>query len=111
VRSSKINIRSARGLKRNGGMMISTDCRIESFFDAIEGRTFTEAVILANQEATEAERALLQHKHTAMECPCPVEYVDSLKEFLLFMRCAVLRNRISKHKYQKLFHSYLKSAP
>jgi hypothetical protein len=25
------------------------------------------------------------------------------------MRCAVLRNRISKDKYQRLFHSYLNS--
>jgi len=64
---------------------------------------------LANQEATEAERVLLHHKRKAVDCPCPVEYVDGLKEFILFMRCAVLRNRISKDKYQKLFHSYLNS--
>lgn len=92
-----------------GGKMISEDCRIETFFDAIDGKTFTEAIILANQEATEAERALLHHKRKTMDCPCPVEYVDSLKEFMLFMRCAVLRNRISKDKYQRLFHSYLNS--
>jgi hypothetical protein len=94
---------------RTGGKMISADCRIESFLDAIEGKTFTEAVILANQEATEAERGLLHHKRKTVDCPCPVEYVDSLKEFMLFMRCAVLRNRISKDKYQRLFHSYLNS--
>jgi hypothetical protein len=78
--------------------MISADCRIESFLDAIEGKTFTEA-----------ERGLLHHKRKAVDCPCPVEYIDSLKEFMLFMRCAVLRNRISKDKYQRLFHSYLNS--
>ncbi|MGD9073138.1 MAG: hypothetical protein PVI69_15355, partial [Desulfobacterales bacterium] len=66
-------------------------------------------VMLANQEATEAERGLLHHKRKAVDCSCPVEYVDSLKEFMLFMRCAVLRNRISKDRYQRLFHSYLDS--
>ena len=85
--------------------MISADCRIESFLDAIEGKTFTEAVILANQEATEAERGLLHHKRKTVDCPCPVEYVDSLKEFMLFMRCAVLRNRISKDKYQRFWRA------
>ena len=50
--------------------MISADCRIESFFDEIEGKTFTEAVILANQEATEAERVLLHHKKNGLAYPC-----------------------------------------
>ncbi|MFZ0243411.1 MAG: hypothetical protein WAL90_17360 [Desulfobacterales bacterium] len=69
--------------------MISTDCRIETFFDTIEGKTFTEAAILANQEATEAERVILQHKSDSGNCHCDVEYVEKLKEFIVFMRCAV----------------------
>ena len=90
--------------------MISEDCRIETFFDAIEGKSFTEAIALANMEATEAERLLIKSKNRPNdECPCDFEYVDRLKEFILFSRCSVMRNRISKDKYHKLFNSYLKT--
>jgi hypothetical protein len=90
--------------------MISEDCCIENFMGAIEGKTYTEAIILANTEATEAERLLLRYKNRQdHECPCDFDYVDSLKEFILFIRCSVLRNRISKDRYYKLFNSYLKS--
>lgn len=89
--------------------MADRDYRIESFFSSIEGKTFTDAVILANREATEAERAALHCKQVSGDCLGAVEYVDSLKEFILFMRCAVLKNRISIGKYDRLFHSYLDS--
>lgn len=90
--------------------MISEDCRIEAFFDAIEGKTVTEAITLANSEATAAERLMLQSKHR-LETACPdnAEYVDRLKEFILFARCAVMKNRISQDRYHKLFNSYLQS--
>lgn len=87
--------------------MVSGNYRIESFFDSIEGKTFTEAVILANQEATKAERAALHCKQVSGDCLSADEYINSLKEFILFMRCAVLKNRISIGKYDRLFHSYL----
>ncbi len=90
--------------------MISEECQIEAFFDAIEGKTYTEAITMANIEATEAERMLLKNKNRPdYGCPCDFDYVDSLKEFILFIRCSVLRNRISKDKYYKLFNSYLQS--
>jgi hypothetical protein len=90
--------------------MISENYRIETFFDAIEGKTYTEAITLANMEATEAERHLLQKKNRPHSNNHEnIEYVDGLKEFILFIRCSVLRNRISKDKYYKLFNSYLES--
>ena len=90
--------------------MISEDCRIETFIDAIEGKTYTEAITLANIEATEAERLLLKSKRQSCdESPCGEEYVDRLKEFILFARCSVMRNRISKDKYHRMFTSYLHS--
>jgi hypothetical protein len=90
--------------------MISEECQIEAFFEAIEGKTYTEAITLANMEATEVERILLKSKNRPNDqCPCDFEYVDRLKEFILFSRCSVMRNRISKNKYHKLFNSYLKT--
>ena len=90
--------------------MISEECQIEAFFEAIEGKTYTEAITLANMEATEAERILLKNKNRPNDqCPSDFEYVDRLKEFILFSRCSVMRNRISKDKYHKLFNSYLKT--
>ena len=86
------------------------DFRIEAFFDAIEGKTYTEAITLADMEATEAERHLLQSKNKSdLNNSENIEYVDSLKEFILFIRCSVMRNRISKDKCHKLFNSYLQS--
>ena len=90
--------------------MISEDYRIERFFDAIEGKTFTEAITLANIEATEAERHLIQGKNKQnLNNHENIEYVENLKEFISFIRCSVMRNRISKDKCHKLFNSYLES--
>jgi hypothetical protein len=89
--------------------MISADCRIESFLAEVHGKKVTEVIILANQEATEAERVLLHRGRDRKDIACPVAYVESLKEFIRFMRCAVLRNRAAKDKNQRLFQSYLKS--
>ena len=90
--------------------MISEDYRIERFFDAIEGKTYTEAITLAEMEATEAERHLIQSKNKPhLNSHENIEYVENLKEFILFIRCSVMRNRISKDKCHKLFNSYIES--
>ncbi len=89
--------------------MADRDYRIESFFNLIEGKTYTEAVTLANREATAAERAALHCRQVRGDCRSVVEYVDSLKEFIVFMRCGGFQNRISIGKYDRLFHSYLDS--
>jgi hypothetical protein len=94
-----------------GGNMISKDCKIESFLEAIEGKPTTEAIFLANQEATEAERLLLrsQTKVGTTTEPCSNDYVDNLKNFIGYVRYAVIKNRASKDKHHRMFKSYLES--
>jgi methylase of polypeptide subunit release factors len=88
--------------------MISTDCRIESFLAAIEGKSMSEAVLLAHQEATEAERRLLRSRIKAdASAPCPDVYINRLKEFIGFARYAVMQYRTPKDEYHNLFRSYV----
>ena len=88
--------------------MISKDYQIESFLDAIEGKTYTEAISLAKREVTEAEHLLLISSSTENDIPIGViGYVEGLKEFILFFRYSVLKKRVSKDRYNKLFGPYL----
>lgn len=84
--------------------MISRNYQIESFLDAIEGKTYTEAFFLAKCEVIAAEHLLLIAKSTPNNVPDEViGYADDLKEFILFFRYAVLNQRFSKDRYSKLF--------
>ena len=91
--------------------MISTDCRIESFLAAIEGKPPKEAILIADQEATEANRRLLRSRSKENDsAPCPQAYVESLKKFIGFVRYAVMKNRKSDNTDYDLFRSYLESS-
>lgn len=87
--------------------MISRKYQIESFLEAIEGKTYTEAISLAKCEVIAAERLLLIAESTPNNVSVEViGYVDGLKEFILFFRYAVLNKRFSKDRYNKLFGSF-----
>jgi hypothetical protein len=91
--------------------MISTDCRIESFLVAIAGKPSAEAIFLAHQEATEAERQLLRSRaNKSHSTPCPDAYVNRLKEFIGFARYAVMQSCATQDKYHHLYHAYLERA-
>ena len=90
--------------------MISEDCRIESFFTAIKGKKYSEAINLANIEATEAERLLLQSKNKLrIDYTEKAQYVECLKEFISFIRYSVMRNKVPKDNFHRHFNSYMQS--
>jgi hypothetical protein len=72
----------------------------------IEGKTYTEAITLANREAIAAEHLLLHARPTDGDYPVDViDYLEDLKEFILFVRYSVSKKRVSKDKYNHLFRS------
>jgi hypothetical protein len=84
--------------------MLSEDYQIESFLDALEGKTYTQAFFLAKCEIIAVEHLLLIGKSTQNDVPVGVMgYADGLKEFILFFRYAVSKKRFSKDRYSKLF--------
>jgi len=94
--------------------MISNKCRIEDFFKKVDGRNRLEAIHLANLEITEAQRRQLAQQasvYSAVETkPNYVDYSESLKEFIHFVRYSV-RPKLADSIKSQLFRSYLDSAP
>ena len=90
--------------------MISDDWEIKEFFEAVKGKPIKEAIFIANQEATEAERQQLfpgykQETHKRGH----FEYPELLKEFIRYVRYAV-KPKIAEDEKLDLFASYLNSA-
>jgi len=90
--------------------MISDQCDIEVFFSEINGLGKDDAILMAHQEATAAERMLFSKKGGATEDsfapPVYSEYSDSLKEFIQYIRCTI-RPKLADDVKQRLFHNYL----
>jgi hypothetical protein len=71
--------------------MISKDCRILEFIDAIRGKGYYDAVRLADLEATEAERLLLRSPGGAEPTQrCGRAYAQTIKHLITYMRYGVL---------------------
>jgi DNA replicative helicase MCM subunit Mcm2 (Cdc46/Mcm family) len=92
--------------------MISEHCDLEAFFSEINGKRKGEAILMALQEATAAERMLLSKKGGAVEesfsPPAYSEYSESLKEFIHYIRCDA-RPKLADDVKNRLFHAYLDS--
>jgi hypothetical protein len=97
-----------------GGQMISNKCKIEDFFKRVDGRDRLEAIHLANLEITEAQRRQMALRADATNPldtkPDYVDYSESLKEFIHFVRYSV-RPKLADASKSQLFRSYLDSAP
>lgn len=89
--------------------MISDDCEIKEFFEAVRGKPIREAISIANQEATEAERQQLYpgYKQETQK-PGHFEYPELLKEFIRYIRYTV-KPKIAEEEKMDLFTSYLNS--
>jgi len=87
-------------------------CDIEAFFSKIHGKHKDEAILLALQEATTAERLLLSKKGENVEKACSQlafrEYSQSLKEFIQYIRCDT-RPKLADDVKHRLFHTYIDS--
>jgi hypothetical protein len=91
--------------------MISTRCNIQEFFNKINGMNHEEAIDLAHQEATAAERCLLSQRisdyaNDSRPLNC-INYSKTLKEFISYLRYSV-KPKISDDVKYRLFHSYVK---
>ena len=92
--------------------MISERCDLEAFFSEINGKRKGEAILMALQEATAAERMLLSKKGGAVadtfSPPAYSVYSESLKEFIHYIRCDI-RPKLADDVKNRLFHTYLNS--
>jgi hypothetical protein len=92
--------------------MISEHCDLEAFFSEINGKRKGEAILMAHQEATAAERMLLSNKGGAVEKasdpPIYSEYSSSLKEFIQYIRCTI-RPKPADDVKHRMFQTYLDS--
>lgn len=89
--------------------MISDKLEIKEFFDAVSGRPIREAILLANQEATEAERQqLFPGNKQEKRNPGHFEYPELLKEFIRYIRYSV-KPKMAEGEKLDLFTSYLNS--
>jgi hypothetical protein len=70
--------------------MISKECRILDFIDAIRGKDYYDAVHLADLEATAAERLLLRPAgRRAPGQSCGPAYAQTIKHLIAYMRYGV----------------------
>jgi hypothetical protein len=62
--------------------MISAKCRFQDFIEAVKGENARQIILLADQEATEAER----NCYRMSETDCCRQYADKLKDLICFLR-------------------------
>jgi hypothetical protein len=81
--------------------MISEDCRIDEFVEMVKGKTPWEVIVLANEEATWADRMFLQ-SHGKSDCradDCGQQYSRSLKRLINYMRYTIKPKRSDDQVY------------
>ncbi len=67
--------------------MISKDCNVEEFIKHLKGKGYFETVYLLDQEATEAERLLIQMKKDHQNIADHVKhYTAALKDLIYYLR-------------------------
>jgi cob(I)alamin adenosyltransferase len=89
--------------------MISKKLSIERFIKEVEGKPTWEALHLANEEATCAERLLLRAKPISDKKRKKVsKYIGKLSDFMLFLQSAIIIPR-SNRKTDLLFWRYMDS--
>ncbi len=77
--------------------MISSNLNIEEFLNAVEGGDYMDILLLAELEATAAERLVIQNKLNSEYCK---EYAYSLKEFICFLRYGIRAPDVNDYCWQ-----------
>lgn len=86
--------------------MIAKDLNIYSFIKEVEGKPIWEALYLANDEVTAAERLLLRAKPVSHKKRKKIsKYIKKLTDFMLFLQSTIKIPRTSK-KSNQLFWRY-----
>ena len=81
--------------------MISENCNIEEFVETVKGRETWEVLSLAIDEATLADRILLQkHQHGGKSMLCGQTYSKHLKQLINYLRYTVKPRRPDNKAYR-----------
>jgi hypothetical protein len=83
-------------------MMISENCSIDEFVEAVTGKAAKEVIALAIDEATRADRIFLRTRHHPAQRPllCGLTYSRHLKELIGYLRYTVKPRRPRARAYQ-----------
>lgn len=86
--------------------MLSATCDISEFIQKMKGRSHQDIILLADQEATSAERHIVKHRHAdrhhekpdaCKDLPAEPQvrtYALVLKELILYMRHGILTRNV-----------------
>jgi hypothetical protein len=86
--------------------MIAKDFKLDSFIREVEGKPTWEALYLANDEVTAAERLLLRAKAVSRKKRKKIsKYIKKLEDFMLFVKSSIKIPRTHK-KSNQLFWRY-----
>ena len=68
--------------------MISGQCDIKEFVNAVKGHDYAEMISLAAHEATLAERCRYRRKKCSAEARECLQYSNQLKNLIFYLRCS-----------------------
>lgn len=74
---------------------------MKEFIDAVKDMDYLEAIYLADQEATAAERLKFKPRATDETSACP-RYADRLKGFIYFMRHGIRNRLLNDQEFETL---------
>ena len=81
--------------------MISKACSIDEFVDAVKGKNTWDVLMLALEEADQADRLLRRRRRSTEETPCcDQKYARQLKQLIDYFRYAVKPRRPESRVYQ-----------
>jgi hypothetical protein len=87
--------------------MVSQEFNIVAFVDAMKGKSYSEIVMLANHEATIAERCLYRREKCRAEDSACIRYTKQLKDLIAYLRYSTRPAGVKlqdKNLYQNLLN-------
>jgi hypothetical protein len=85
--------------------MISQECNIVEFVGAMKGKPYSEILMLANHEATLAERCLYRREKCPADDTACIRYSKKLKDLIFYLRYSTRpagAGREDRNLYQNL---------
>lgn len=82
--------------------MIASDCDIKTFIDTLKDKNYREIILLAEKEATEAERKYVRRKCGQATNDCSKEYAKQLKCLIFYIRYGVKPRGLKEDVYSML---------
>ena len=82
--------------------MIASDCDIKTFIKCVKDRDYREIILLADKEATEAERNDLGRKRGQPVSECGKEYAKQIKCLIFYILYRIRLRGINEDVYSML---------